>query len=141
MVIFPYLRIFLLHFTELLFELYKQGLLSFLWVDTAVLGEGGVLHHHTRLIVVDQVREKQHIATTGQLEVKYRQGNHTGGYTNQVILYSRNTLSVIPNIQYIQFMNTCNGQRHNKGTRHMTQNSRRNRKLGPFGGWGNERHC
>lgn len=78
MVIFPYLRIFLLHFTELLFELYKQGLLSFLWVDTAVLGEGGVLHHHTRLIVVHQVREKQHIVATGQLEVKYRQGIHTG---------------------------------------------------------------
>lgn len=115
MVIFPYLRIFLLHFTELLFELYKQGLLSFLWVNTAVLGEGGVLHHHTRLIVVHQVREKQHIVTTGQLEVKYRQGIHTGGYTNQVILYScRNTLSFIPNIQYIQFMNNSNGQRHNK---------------------------
>lgn len=78
MVIFPYLRIFLLHFTELLFELYKQGLLSFLWVDTAVLGEGGVLHHHTRLIVVDQVREKQHIVTTGQLEVKYREGIQKG---------------------------------------------------------------
>lgn len=78
MVIFPYLRIFLLHFTELLFELYKQGLLSFLWVDTAVLGEGGVLHHHTRLIVVHQVREKQDIVTTGQLEVKYREGIQKG---------------------------------------------------------------
>lgn len=83
MIIFSYLRIFFLHFTKFLFELYIQGLLSFLGVDAAVLGEGGVLHHHTRLVVVHQVREKQHIVTTGQLKVKNKRGIYTGGYTYQ----------------------------------------------------------